>query len=222
MKRIALVALVLTGACSDALEQHTTAGQYVGLVTADNYLMLVSATDLTQRLVQLESGTGSGQRLTARGSVFLASIGGSARVDVVDLAGNPDSVGRIGLGFFEPIDAAMADDSTAWVATTGGYVAHVNYRTHALGNMVFIGGSGTPTAVAVTARRVFVIEDAGLSSPGFIAVVDPVAKAVVDTVLLTPPRPRLAVVGDDSLLYVVSDRAGSDSGRVSVVDPVGL
>ena len=221
MRRVALLALVLVAGCSDALEQSSSAGQYVGFVTRDNNLLLISATDLTQRLVQLESGSGMGQRLAARGSVFLASIPGSARVDVVDLADNPDSVRRIGLAGKNPVDAAMADDSIAWVIAPP-YVVRVNYRAGIYDSDVLLGGTATPMAVAVTAQRVFVIEDAGLSSPGFIVVVDPVAKAVVDTVALTPPRPRLAVVGDDSLLYVVSTRAGTDSGRVSVVDPVAL
>src|SRR5205823_3475215 len=219
MRRLALLALALAAACSDALEQTSSAGQYVGFVTQDNYLLLLSATDLTQRLVQLEFGPGSGQRLTARGSVFLASIPGSARLDIVDLADNPDTVRRIGLAEMEPVDAAMADDSIAWVVAPP-YVVRVNYRAGALGDMVFIGGTASLTAVAVTAQRVFVLRDAGLSSPGYITVVDPVAHAVVDSVLLTPARPRLAVVGDDSLLYVVSTRAGTDSGRVSVVNPI--
>lgn len=221
MRRLLILALGLAVGCSDALEQKSSAGQYVGFVTQDNYLFLLSATDLTQRLVQLELGSGSGQRLTARGSIFLASTPLSARLDVVDVAGNPDSVRRIGLAGANAVDVAMADDSVAWVVAPPN-VVRVNYRAGILDGTVFLGGTGSPTAVAVTAQRVFVTEDAGLSSPGFIIVVDPVAMAVIDTVFLTPPRPRLAVVGDDSLLYVVSTRAGADSGRVSVVDPVAL
>src|SRR2546425_12329392 len=96
MRRFVLLALALAAGCSDALEQKSSAGQYVGFVTQDNYLFLVSATDLTPRLVQLEFGSGSGQRLTARGSVFLASIPRSAGVDGVDLPGNPDRRRKIG------------------------------------------------------------------------------------------------------------------------------
>ena len=217
---VRLLAVALLGtACSDALEQTSSAGQYVGFITQDNFLLLLSATDLTQRLVQLESGTGTGQRLTARGSVFLASISGSARVDVVDVAGNPDSVRRIPLGF-DAIDAAMADDSIAWVATSNGFVQRVNYRAGVLENGVFLGP--IPAAVAFTAGRVFAVVNVGSANPSFVIVVDPIHMAVIDTVRLTPAQARLAVVGGDSLLYIVSSRAGPDSGKVSVVDPVGL
>ena len=219
MKRLFLIAVVLASGCGD---KTSSAGQYVGFVTQDNYLLLLSATDFTQRLVQLEFGSGGG-RLTARGSVFLASIGGSGRLDVVDIADNPDSVRRIGLNGMNPLDAAIADDSIAWVITPG-YLIRVNYRARVPEGDVFLGiaGAGAPMAVAVTAHRVFVVEFRGTSSPGLLAVVDPVTMAIIDTATLTPVQPRLAVVGDDSLLYVVSSRAFTDSGKVSVVDPMTL
>lgn len=220
MSRVLVLGVLLAAACSDALEQASTAGQYVGFVTPQNTLLLVSATDHNQTLVSLDLGTSPSPRLTARGSVFLASLGANAEVAVVDLAQNPDTAWRIGLGA-TVIDAAIADDSIAWVAVTGN-VDRVNYRARTVGSPVFLGGGrvGTPVAVAITAGLVFVAQDAGASSPSFLTVVNPATKIVVDTVVLNAAQARLAVVGDDSLLYIVTSRALNDSGRVSVVDPV--
>ncbi|HVH09745.1 MAG TPA: hypothetical protein VM736_08105 [Gemmatimonadales bacterium] len=221
MRRVLVLGVLFAAACSDALEQSSSAGQYVGFVTGQNSLLLLAATDLTLTVVQLP---GSAQRLAGRGSVFLASLG-TSQVAVVDLTQNPASARAIGLsvpsGAASVVDAVMADDSIAWVALLQPYAARVNYRT-GLVSMVFLGGGrvGTPVAVAVTAGLVFVAQNAGATSPSFLTVVNPVTKVVIDTVVLTPAQARLAVVGDDSLLYIVTSRALNDSGRVSVVDPV--
>ena len=48
MRRLALLALALTAACSDALEQTSSAGQVIGVVNAsDRTLSVISATDFT-------------------------------------------------------------------------------------------------------------------------------------------------------------------------------
>src|SRR5256884_9830479 len=66
MRRVCLLGLALTAACSDALEQTSSAGQVIGVVNAaDNTVSFVSATDFSVRTVDLQ--TPGGAATTAAG-----------------------------------------------------------------------------------------------------------------------------------------------------------
>jgi len=73
MKRVCWLGLALTVACSDALEQTSSAGQVIGVVNAaDNTVSFVSATDFSVRTVDL--GTPGGAATTAAGRGGTASV----------------------------------------------------------------------------------------------------------------------------------------------------
>src|SRR5438034_819 len=85
MRRLVFLALTLATACSDALEQSTTAGQVVAVASVDgSVLSLISASDFTSSDVNLPFSARS-PRLVGGGSVVLLTSDSSGRVAVVDL-----------------------------------------------------------------------------------------------------------------------------------------
>src|SRR5437879_1102027 len=77
------LALILVGACSDALEQTSSAGQVIGVVdSADRTLSLISATDFTVSTRNWQSGTATPRTIDGHGNVFLVPLGQADAVAV--------------------------------------------------------------------------------------------------------------------------------------------
>lgn len=219
MRRFLFLALILAMGCSDALEQTSSAGQVIAVVnTGPKTLAVVSATTHTATAIDLPASTYTGERLAARGSVILASLGTGAELAVIDLALSTDTVIRTLSLPGHAWGAAIESDSIAWVALlNAGQVARQNYRTGAR-TLLTVGGS--PATVVIALGRVFVINSNDYptpSGPSWITVIDPAAATILDSIPLSGERARYATVGDDGWLYVVL-QAGAE-GKLSIVDP---
>ena len=217
MRRLALLALVLAAACSDALEQTSTAGQVIAFGNS-SALTLITAVDFRDSTVGLSVGYPL-MRVAGRQSVFLVvqstGIRSDTRVTVLDLvsAGATSDAFSLAAG---GAATAIQNDSIAWI-TMGGTVARANYRTHGASS-VTVGGIASD--VLFTAGNVFVVT-AAADGASWIAVIDPARDSVVDSIPLTGTYAGSAALGGDSLLYVVTAGAqGRADGRVSVVHPV--
>src|SRR5207244_9538428 len=76
MRRVCLLGLALTAACSDALEQTSSAGQVIAVVNAgDHTVSFVSATDFTVRTVDLQTRGGAATTAAGRGSTVIVPLG---------------------------------------------------------------------------------------------------------------------------------------------------
>src|SRR5206468_12811712 len=88
MRRVCLLGLALTAACSDALEQTSSAGQVIGVVNAaDNTVSFVSATDFSVRTVGLATPGGAATTAGGRGGTGILPLGDAAPVAVIQGAG---------------------------------------------------------------------------------------------------------------------------------------
>ncbi|MGH7419539.1 MAG: hypothetical protein ACREKB_17335, partial [Candidatus Rokuibacteriota bacterium] len=207
-------------ACSDALEEDTTAGQVIVVLNAtDLSLSLVDATDFQVATAPL-SGGGTPTTLGARESAVLVPLGNADAVQVLDLAGGGGTTDlAAGSG---ATGAAVANDSLAWVANPGLQTATLlDYRT---GDTVRSVAAGVfPQAVAVVGSDVFIVNGnlvgGAPAGPSWITATT-AAGGTGDSLALTGTRARSIVGGADGLLYVVSaGDSGAANGRVSVVDP---
>ncbi len=218
--RFAFALIAAAAACSDALEQDTTAGQVIVVLnSADLTLSLVDATNFQVATTPLSAG-GTPTTLGARESVVLVPLGAADAVRVLDLAGGGRTTGlAAGSG---ATGAAVADDSLAWVANTGlGTATLLDYRTSDTVRSVTAGVS--PQAVTVVGADVFIVNSnlAGgrPAGPSWITATT-AAGGSGDSIALTGTNARFVVGGADGLLYVVSaGDSGAANGRVSVVDP---
>jgi hypothetical protein len=224
MRRLVFLALTLATGCSDALEQSTTAGQVVAVVSRDgSALTLVSAHDFTSSDVTLVVSLGADPRIASRDAVLLITSTSSSTVYMVDLAQRPY---HITASFSGPppsspaSSVAIQDDSIAWI-TSGNVLERLNYLTGVSSTLTV--GSGN-TAVALTAGRVFVLSGnrTGIPlPPSYISVVSPTTLTVEDSIPLSGTGASHMTLGDDSLLYVVNSGLLSDSaGKLSIVDPL--
>ncbi len=219
------LAVILAAGCSDALEQSTTAGQVIAVVSRDgSALTLVSAADFTSANVTLVVSLGADARIASRGSVLLITSASSSTIDLVDLAERPYGLTATFPGpppSPSASSAAIQDDSIAWI-TSDNVLERLNYRTGAIGTASV---GNVTTAVALTAGKVFVLSQNGTgipAAPSYLSVVNPTTMLVEDSILLSGTRASNMTLGDDSLLYVVNSGLLSDSaGRLSIVDPVG-
>ena len=76
MKRIVLPALILAAACSDALEQTSSAGQLIGVVNAsDRTLSVISATDFSVRTRSWQIGSATPRTIDGHGPFFVVPLG---------------------------------------------------------------------------------------------------------------------------------------------------
>src|SRR2546430_10492335 len=83
MRRLCLLSLALTAACSDALEQTSSAGQGIGVVNApDRTLSVISATDFTVSTRDWQSGGASPRTIDGRGHVVVVPLGAADAVGV--------------------------------------------------------------------------------------------------------------------------------------------
>src|SRR5437879_11738845 len=88
MRRLCLLGLALAAACSDALEQTSSAGQVIAIVnSADNSVSFVSAKDLSVRTVDLQTPAGQGTTAAGRGKTVVVPLGPADSVDVINNAG---------------------------------------------------------------------------------------------------------------------------------------
>src|SRR5213595_1222834 len=135
MRRLALLALALAAACSDALEQTSSAGQVIGVVNAsDRTLSVISATDFTVSTRDWQSGGASPRTIDGRGHVFVVPLGAADAVGVsrffTCLGGacaRSDYVLPLAPGS-GATGAAIQDDSIAWIANPNlNSVTRINY-----------------------------------------------------------------------------------------------
>jgi len=226
---IVLAALV-AGACSDALEQDTTTGLVIAVVnTGSNSLSFVSATAFTSGLgADLTPPTGTPATLDARGALLLVPMGTVNALRVYsfgtligpEIIALPTNSGATGV--------AIENDSLAWVANPNlNSVTVVNYLTGDTGTRA----AGTyPQAVAVTDPYVFVVngnltggQPAGPSSLRWFTRSGPSPIYAFGTTPLSCTNARFAAVGSDGLLYVVcAGSVGAADGKLAIVDPVAL
>ncbi len=232
MRRILLCAVPFLVACSDALEQHSSAGQVIGVVNAtDRTLSVISATDFTVTTRDWQSGTATPHTIDGRGAVFLVPLGAADAVGVSRFftctrgACAPTDYVRLLSPGSGATGVAIQDDSIAWVANPNlNTVTRINY--YLPGDTASIAVGRTPQGVAVVGTRVFVVNGnltgGAPAGPSWLTSFDCCAARVPDSIALTGSDARFAVMGDDSLLYVITaGHPGAADGKLSIVDPVG-
>ena len=227
MRGVAFFGLMALAACSDALEQDTTAGQVVAVAESQPATVsLVSAEDFVVSHAIALSGGSTGS-VSGLGSVLIVPMIGG--VGVIDLSHSlttvtelvPLAPGGSGLG------SAIQDDAVAWVAyEMPNAVWRINYRS---GDTASVGFAANPRALAIAAGNVFVVT-VGAGDVSWLTGIDTSLTAgspgiaIVDSVPLTGLNAGGITVGGDGYLYVVSSGpltgGGATEGRLAIVDPV--
>jgi len=219
VKRLITLVALFVAACSDALDQDTTAGQVVAVLAATSGdVTLVDVTRLETTAFDLAPGVPSS--LDARGEDLVVALGDSVQVATTAGAGAviplADGSGAIGV--------AIEDDSIAWIANPGlNSVTRVNYRTR--DTATFVAGV-YPQAVAVSEQYVLFVnanlsggQPVGPSSIRWLTRTSPIL--AFGTFPLSCTNARFTALGSDGLLYVVcSGSAGAADGKLAIVDPV--
>ena len=228
MKRAALLGVIALVACSDALEQTTTAGQAVAVVerAPAAVVRLVSAEDFSVRRVIPLSSEPSGQP-TSNGSILLLAVGSD--VVVFDFT-TPNASGRTITVASTPGVAGplvFQNSSVAWgtfdLSSLGApnqyLVARINVVT---GDTATRPLPALPRGIAIADGIVFVLLVAA-DETSWISAIDAATLATVeDSMALTPGGGLAITVGDDGFLYVVAGgslTAGTGKGRLAIVDP---
>jgi hypothetical protein len=223
-------------ACSDALEQDTTAGQVVGVAegAVTPTVTLVSAAELTvSHTIALRPLLGDG-RVAGRGSVLIV-VG--YLIAVIDLALHTDTVTNevhVDPESVSGIAGAIQSDSVAWASYERSFpgiptryvVWRVNYRTNDTTSISF---TANPRAIALGGNAVFVVSVAD-DDESWLTVLDTTLTngspriKVLDSVPLTGLGARGITLGSDGYLYVTSSTpitgGRSTEGRLAIVDPV--
>src|SRR5437588_4250338 len=230
MKRVCWLGLALTVACSDALEQTSSAGQVIGVVNAaDNTVSFVSATDFSVRTVDLGTPGGAATTAAGRGGTVIVPLGPADSVAVIHNAGlcttgvcvRPVVVFALPRGS-GATGAAIRDDSIAWVANPNlNTVTRLNFLT---GDTASFRVGTYPQALALVRGRVFVASGNLVSgAPAGASWLNAFAccgVATLDSIPLSATNARFLAVGADSLLYVVAaGRSAHPEGELLVVDP---
>src|SRR2546427_3731870 len=230
MRRLALLALALAAACSDALEQTSSAGQVIGVVNVSD-LSLVSATDFSVTTRSWPGTTAGPSAIAGGGRTFVVpleqadAVGVSLLVtcppDPVALCGRPDYVLPLRAGS-EPDGVAIQDDSIAWIANRAlNSVTRLNYVT---GDTTSVAVGVFPRGVVLVGSRVFVVNSnlvGGVpAGPSWLTSFECCGVRTPDSIPLTGLAARFAAVGDDSLLYVVAaGRSGVAAGKLFIFGP---
>lgn len=227
-RAILLAAAVVAAACSDALEQDTTAGYVVAVVNGgDNTLSMIDATRFSAFTIPLSPFAGTPTTLAARGEVILVAMGSTNGVRVIsqgtlppsapDLVPLPDSSGATGV--------AVASAGLAFAANPNRHsVTQIQYLT---GDTIADSVGIYPQAVVATETHVYVADGnlvGGVpAGPSFVRMNSlPIVRGVPtwQTVSLSCSNARFATLGGDGLLYVVcAGTPGAGDGRLAVVDP---
>jgi hypothetical protein len=226
-----LAVCVAASACSDALEQTSSAGQLIAAVNAvDHTVSFVSATDQSVRTVDLQTPASAATTADGRGSTVLVPLGTDS-VAVIRNTGlcsgtcvRPVVVFPLARGG-GATGVAIQDDSIAWIANPGvNTVTRLNYQS---GGTRSVAVGVSPDAVVITRGRVFVVNanlvNGAPAGPSWLTSFDccSSASATPDSIPLTGARARAIVTGGDSLLYVIAaGHAGAADGKLSIVDPV--
>ncbi len=226
MKATWLASLVLLAACSDALEQATSAGQVVVSVNSKSSTLSLVTVDEHSVSSEYVPPVGSAPLSVAvRGSLLAAPAGDSAALAIFDFSnGAPPAVTiRRFPGGSGASGVAFESDSIAWLANlASGSVTRVNLPT---GGATSVPVGGYPRTVVVVAGFVFVVNGTApsqSSGPSWLNVLptNGGAAPTVDSIPLTGTNASYATLGADSLLYVVeSGSPGRADGRLSIVDP---
>lgn len=226
--RSVVLAAFVAGACSDALEQDTTAGYVVAVLNGgDNTLSMIDATRFSAFTIPLSPFAGTPTTLAARGEVILVAMGSTNGVRVIsqgtlppsapDLVALPDSSGATGV--------AVATASLAFAANPNRHsVTQIQYVT---GDTVTDSVGIYPQAVVATETHVYVADGnlvggapAGPSSVWINSL--PIVRGVITwlPVGLSCSNARYLTLGADGLLYVVcAGTPGAGDGRLAIVDP---
>ena len=228
MKRVAVLGLMALAACSDALEQDTTAGQVVAVVerAPSAVVRLISAEDFSVRRVIPLSDLPSGTP-TSNGSVLLLSTGSNVVVFNFEQA-NVMSGRSIAVTATPGVARALAFEnaSVAWAtfdqSSLGNphryLIARINIAT---GDTATRALPALPRSVAIADGKVFVL----LTAPdetSWLSVIDPATLELMDSVPLTPVGGLALTVGDDGFLYVIAGgplTSSASKGRLAIVDP---
>src|SRR5437867_1409155 len=233
MKRIVLPALILAAACSDALEQTSSAGQLIGVVNAsDRTLSVISATDFSVRTRSWQIGSATPRTIDGHGPFFVVPLGSGNAVGVSSFYMCPPNASSLCVvpDYTLPLapgsgatGVAIQDDSIAWIANPNlNTVTRLNYLS---GDTTSVAVGATPQAVAIVGTRVFVVNSnlvgATPAGPSWLTSFDCCGVRTTDSIPLTGVNARFATVGDDSMLYVVAAGHGAAAdGKLSIVDPI--
>ena len=224
MRGLAIFGLMALAACSDALDQDTTAGQVIAVAEGQpSTVSLVSAGDFAvSQTITLPAGA-SGPVSGLENTLIVPIVGGVA---VIDLAHSVTAVNGI-----VPLvpggtsrGSALQDDAVAWLtydmpappAATPHAVWRVNYRS---GDTASLGFGANPKAVALAAGQVFVVT-VGAGNVSWLTVLDTALTTamprivIVDSIPLTGMNAGGITLGGDGFLYIVSS-----DGRLAIVDP---
>ena len=226
MRGVAIFGLMALAACSDALDQDTTAGQVIAVAEESPFkVSLVSAANLAvSQSIPLPDGTVVGP-VSGLGSVLIVAV--AHGIAVIDLTQSTTSVTRfvqLAPGGSPASGSAIQDDAVAWLtydmpappAATPHAVWRVNYRT---GDTASVGFGANPKALAIAAGNVFVVT-VGAGGASWLTVIDTALTtgspgiAIVDSIPLTGLNAGGITLGGDGYLYVVSN-----DGRLAIVDP---
>lgn len=231
-RRYAVLAVcVAASACSDALEQTSSAGQVIAAVNAgDHTVSFVSATDQSVRTVDLQTPASAASSADGRGSTVLVPLGTDS-VAVIRNTGlcsgtcvRPVVVLPVAMGG-GATGVAIQDDSIAWIANPArNTVTRLNYQS---GGTRSVAVGVYPDAVVIARGRVFVananLVSGAPAGPSWLTSFDCCASGspAADSIPLTGTRARAIVTGGDSLLYVIAaGHVGAGDGKLSIVDPV--
>lgn len=233
MKWVVSLGVIALAACSDALEETTTAGQVIAVAEfRPATASLVSAQNLvvTHAITLPDPATGF---VSGLGSVLVVPV--VSGVAVIDLTRSVTSV----TGEFQFVVGSLArgsaiqNDAVAWVTYELPFpgipsryaVWRVNYRT---GDTASVGFDANPKAMAVAAGKIFVVS-VGAGDASWLTVIDTVLTggspriSIVDSIPLTGLNAGGITLGGDGYLYVVSSgpltSGGATEGRLSIVDP---
>jgi len=234
MTRAAVLGLIALAACSDALEQTSTAGQVIAVVNSvDNTVSFVGATHFSVRTVDMQAPGGAGTTAAGHGSTVLVPLGPGDAVAVINNTGEcrtglcvrPVAViplapgsGATGVG--------ILDDSIAWVANPNlNTVTRVNYQR---GDTASVPVGASPQAVVIADSTVFVVnanmagsQPAGPSSISYLAAAAGTSGGPSGTIPLSCLSARFATLGGDGLIYVIcAGHPGVADGKLAIVDPV--
>lgn len=221
VQRVVLILAAALTACSDALDQDTTAGQVVVVLNqGSGDVTLVDVTRFATSSFGLAPGVPTS--VDARGFDLVVALGDSDAVQVATTNG-PGPVTRLADGS-GATGVAIDNDSIAWVANPKlNSVTRLNYRS---GDTTTYAAGTHPQAVAVTEGFVFFVngnlaggQPAGPSSLRWLTRSEGIR--AFGTVALTCTNARFTTLGGDGFLYVVcSGAAGAADGKLAIVDPV--
>lgn len=225
MQRVAMLSLMALAACSDALEQTTSAGQVVVAVNSvSGTLSLVSVDTRSVSSVTFPPAGSTPSSVAALGSLVAAPGGNAAMLAVFDFSnGSPPAVttGRLPANS-GATGVAIQSDSIVWVANPNrNSVTRVNVRT---GDTASTAVGVFPQAAVVVGGLLYVVNANVVggtpAGPSSITVLRTAAPApAFGTISLTGTNARYATLGADGMLYVVDGGTpGRGDGKLSIVD----